>query len=957
MDEKDLYFLKLDKNLIISDNKGKINKYFSIDFKTTLDNNIDIDLYEILELISEKSYQSKDGKYSISINKERYTIKLKEVNDIIYLDDLLIKFFEKMYHKWEKHSNQKIKVILIYNRISYELRLIIQQTALINGIDIIHTIDTNKSLMFFIKSLKKVAFYGVDSNKVVESYIKPLVKNSSSTIENYISIIIIYNKNIDIAIYNYNPIRKLFNKLEKKPSFLELIKLNFKNGYILLDYFKEEKIFTNFKAFIMNIVEKEMGKQIFQDIERIYVFDADNINLNQFIFLGASNALKAPITQQCLAVFKIIDKDNSKINKFNEMRINKNKYNITKKRIPILLDLELPYEGCFYLTVKLSLLNEKDNDMINITVYLNQINYYYISLSPIHINSIELIFYKTFPNKLFKSKIYEDITYEENFENNEHFKRMCLINIDREELNFIENKDKYGEIFDTYLYPHYKNLTVVFGEDLKIFSFYKKDISSIIISPKYTLYDVLKIFENLNSNTSFPTIQIIKNELNNNYFNINKVKFRFKQNFSNIINKNISLLISYGKFNIFEGCFVQKKQNLTTFNYDKDSFIIFINMMKQIELFHKKCNDFIKDDLTIGKLYLTACYALKDYLESGEKEDLNTEIIDIINFKDKETIYYSGYENNLEFILKLNKESFLYPILLQFNSGFKSFKYDENEIPSCMVSKITLQQIKLDLIRSLDNYGIKISFDTGYLANSCLNTGITIYNEKKIFGKKLDKNEILTKFDINYHKRTSISFIQRHEIFSHLKKTFNKNELNYLYSPNGYIDYKNNRILDSKKENNEENGETLEFFLTGGNIKLIDNLFKYRGTSFDFKNLFKVNLLLERTNENLIKILSSIPEIKENNNKQEGLTQYKNVKKDNSNNKYKTINSIKIQSNSKDSNNDENEESDESDEYTKEKTKLLNQDIYRKYTFPKNTIYCEILDYETGQIVPEKKKK
>ena len=44
---------------------------------------------------------------------------------------------------------------------------------------------------------------------------------------------------------------------------------------------------------------------------------------------------------------------------------------------------------------------------------------------------------------------------------------------------------------------------------------------------------------------------------------------------------------------------------------------------------------------------------------------------------------------------------------------------------------ITLNQIKLDLIQSLPKYGIRISFDTDYLANTILNTDITIYNEKK----------------------------------------------------------------------------------------------------------------------------------------------------------------------------------------------------------------------------------
>ena len=943
MDEREIYFLKLDKKLIICYKEGIKNSFLSFDFKSTLENNIDIDLYEIISLISKKSYQSKDGKYSIYINKERYAIKLREIEDIIYLDDLLIKFFEKISH--ESIINERVKFMLIHDMISYDLILIIQQTALINGIDIIHTIDTNKSLRFFILSLRKIPFKEVGSKNDFKLYSKSLKENSSLSMGIYTSIIILYNQYIDIAIYNNNQIKKLFANIIEKPSFLVKIKLDFRKGYILLDKFNEEKLFKNFKEFIMKIIENEMGKQIFQDIGRIYVFDADNNNLNKFIFLGAFNSLKTPRTQQCTAIFNIIDKDNKIKNKISEFRINKCKYNITKRKIPILLDLELPYEGCFYLTVKLTLLNDKDNDEIYITVYFNQINYYYISLKPAYINSIEFIFYKTFPNKLFESNNYEDISYEENFENNELFKRICLINVNRKKFNFIKNKEMFEEIFDEHLEYKYKNFTVVFGEDLIIFSFYKKDINTKFINPEYNILDELNVFLDINSNMNFESIQKIKNELSNKYFNIKFIKRRFDKKFSNIINKNISLLISYGKFNIFEGCFVKIVNNLININYDKNSFAKFKSMMKQLELFIQKCNNLIKNKLTIGKLYLTACYALKDFLESGVNIGLNKDLIDIINFRNKETIYYSGYENNLEFILKLNKESFLYPILLQFNSGFKIFKYYEKDIPSCMVSKITLQQIKLDLIRSLDHYGVRISFDTSYLADTCLNTGITIYNEKKIFGKKLDEKEILTKFDTNYHKRTSISFLQKHERFCHFKKTFNKNELNYLDSPRGYIDFKDNifRILYSKIKNKEEIGETMEFFLSGGNIELINNLYNYRGNSFYFKDLFCVNLLLEKSNENLIKILTKIPKVKENINNQGGLSKYK---KDSSNEKYKKINSEGTKN-----------ETDKLDEHTEEKSKILNKNSFRKYTFPKNTIYCEVIDYEKYQIVPDNKRK
>ena len=310
-----------------------------------------------------------------------------------------------------------------------------------------------------------------------------------------------------------------------------------------------------------------------------------------------------------MTFFKIIDKNNKISNKITEIRINNYKYNILKKRIPILLDLELPYEGCFYLTIKITLLNKLVCNDVLITVYLNQTNYYYISLAPVHFNNIELIFYKAVPNKLFESHNYEDITYEENFERNEQFKRLCLININRKELNLIKKKEKYEEILELNSFQKYKNLTMIFSENLKILSFYPKDISSSIKSSIYDLHDNIKIFESLNSKLSIKDIQFIKNKLNNNYFNIRNNKFRFKKRLSYFIDQNISLIEPYGKYNIFEGCFIKTENELTIIDYNENNFQKFINMMNQMELFHGKCGAFIKNKITIEKLYLTACYA------------------------------------------------------------------------------------------------------------------------------------------------------------------------------------------------------------------------------------------------------------------------------------------------------------------------------------------------------------
>ena len=89
-----------------------------------------------------------------------------------------------------------------------------------------------------------------------------------------------------------------------------------------------------------------------------------------------------------------------------------------------------------------------------------------------------------------------------------------------------------------------------------------------------------------------------------------------------------------------------------------------------------------------------------------------------------------------------------------------------------------------------------------------------MYNECKNFGKKLDTNELLSSTDNNFHKRTTISFLQKRERFCHFKKIFNKNELEYLNSPRGYIDFIDNQLKILSLKNNENKGgigETLEY--------------------------------------------------------------------------------------------------------------------------------------------------
>ena len=188
-EEQSLFFLKFGEKLLFSDIRGLINEEISMDFTIKVDDKI-INLYEIL--ISLNRQNKSNMQYLINKDNEVYIIKNKETNTEYRLDSLLILFFQKMKEKIETSKEISIKkVILIYHFIPYEIRLIIQQAVYINELKIIHMIDDNKALRYYLDSKKEI--------------VKSL-KDCS-----YISKIIIYDKLINISVYKSKTANKLFN--------------------------------------------------------------------------------------------------------------------------------------------------------------------------------------------------------------------------------------------------------------------------------------------------------------------------------------------------------------------------------------------------------------------------------------------------------------------------------------------------------------------------------------------------------------------------------------------------------------------------------------------------------------------------------------------------------------------------------------------------------------------------
>ena len=212
-EEQSLFFLKFGEKLLFSDIRGLINEEISMDFTIKVDDKI-INLYEIL--ISLNRQNKSNMQYLINKDNEVYIIKNKETNTEYRLDSLLILFFQKMKEKIETSKEISIKkVILIYHFIPYEIRLIIQQAVYINELKIIHMIDDNKALRYYLDSKKEI------------------VKSLKDSM--YISIIIIYNNLINISVYKSKTVKKLFNASKEISDIFQNIKFINDDNYILLD--------------------------------------------------------------------------------------------------------------------------------------------------------------------------------------------------------------------------------------------------------------------------------------------------------------------------------------------------------------------------------------------------------------------------------------------------------------------------------------------------------------------------------------------------------------------------------------------------------------------------------------------------------------------------------------------------------------------------------------------------
>ena len=216
---------------------------------------------------------------------------------------------------------------------------------------------------------------------------------------------------------------------------------------------------------------------------------------------------------------------------------------------------------------------------------------------------------------------------------------------------------------------------------------------------------------------------------------------------------------------------------------------------------------------TTGNLFIE--YIQKFKKNKNKKLNPDKIICEIIDLKKNTTIYGEAYNNNINFILNLHYKSFLYQYFIQFDSSAQINLKNEKE-KSCLISLLTQNQIKFDLLKALNPFIIRIDFKTKYKACTFLDCPISIFNEKIIFKKKLKNEEIFLNSDRLYQKRTILSFLFKHERMTHVKKILNKSEIDFEKSPTIYYNFEKNKYFLLKTI---EGIHTINFTCNGWNVE------------------------------------------------------------------------------------------------------------------------------------------
>ena len=413
--------------------------------------------------------------------------------------------------------------------------------------------------------------------------------------------------------------------------------------------------------------------------------------------------MECQIEQDTILHFIYIQDENENLNKFfNSVRLEvaDMQYEF-KESNDIKINIELD-ENCIYYNEVLNLYT-KENDEISLDypIYKNKINNIYIDIeipnsqknSEKKLISLEII-YQTINNELLPKNIYygdKKLVLFDTFQNKLR-KRIGLVNIDPEKLNFIE------EIHQQYPEFEFQNQN-------------SYQILARIPNEGNIQYSIANCELNINNNR-------LKSQKNNNFnFILNKndslsALLSFKNDFYSSWLKNLKYIErNDAKIKIDE--FIEKYKVLqkeksyydNIMNYDNleiidiDIFLLMFYYLMLLEIKEIKDNDDKNAEINIkDKLLLIKSYnkIFANSLKSGEKINY----INIINIEKEEPTnpYLKAIQFIKDIIINLKEESRLFEIFLYL---------DSDSIENLLINR------EKTSVKFIDNFGNKKQIDYG----------------------------------------------------------------------------------------------------------------------------------------------------------------------------------------------------------------------------------------------------
>ena len=159
--KEELFAIKLGKNIAIwyeingdraiikdKEKNSKFNYLIKID-------DIEININEIFESLIEKKFGQINKDIIVTCINEIIKVEIIKSKKIYLLEHILIKLFEEIKQIVNKLINKNLnKAIIIINNLPNELILILHRAALLAKIQIIKFINLNKSIAFFLNTVK-----------------------------------------------------------------------------------------------------------------------------------------------------------------------------------------------------------------------------------------------------------------------------------------------------------------------------------------------------------------------------------------------------------------------------------------------------------------------------------------------------------------------------------------------------------------------------------------------------------------------------------------------------------------------------------------------------------------------------------------------------------------------------------------------------------------------------------